>query len=141
MVGMVCQPCYMAGGHPEVGYVSRMTGVGPYFWGQIRVCCPECAAELVVGLLVEHLQDQHGMVQVLLYMAILQVPYPSLYRVSLPRAAGSAGCPVESCKGQATTRTKLWISLLHLCVQDTIVFMEEGDRPFCPACDIFVPWS
>ena len=34
MVGMVCKPCNMSGGHLEVAYVRRMMGVGLYFWEQ-----------------------------------------------------------------------------------------------------------
>ena len=31
MMGVVCQPCYMADGHLEAEYVRRMTGVGLSF--------------------------------------------------------------------------------------------------------------
>ena len=62
--------------------------------------------------------------------------------VSFPRAARSIRCPVEVCEGQETTRTNLWIHFVHRHVRDTIVMMEEGDRPHprCLVCDMFILW-
>ena len=42
-VGMVCQTCYMAGGHSGAAYGRRMMEVGTSFWERQRewVRCPE----------------------------------------------------------------------------------------------------
>ena len=68
---------------------------------------------------------------------------PRIYRLSLPRAAGSIGFPVGDCEGQATMRTNLWIHFVHFHVQDTVVIMKEGNRPHphCQTCEMFVPWA
>ena len=52
----------MAGKNLEEVYERIMTGVGPSFQGRQRerVCCPECAVDLVAGLLEEYHQYQHG---------------------------------------------------------------------------------
>ena len=45
--------------------------------------------------------------------------------------------------GGATSRTNLQVHFVHHHVWDTIVNLEEGNRPHpcCPNCDIFVPWA
>ena len=70
-------------------------------------------------------------------------PYLSLYRVSFPMAAGSIGCQVGGCKGQAMTHINLRIHFMHRHVQDTLVILEERNcpHPHCLACDMLVPWS
>ena len=62
---------------------------------------------------------------------------------SFPRAAGSVGCSVEGCKGQATTRTTPQIHFVHHHMQYKIVIMEEGNLPHnrCPAWDMIIPWA
>ena len=49
--------------------------------------------------------------------------------------------PVEGCLGGASNRTNLRVQFAHRHTQDTIVILEEGNRPYprCPQCDIF--WS
>ena len=40
-------------------------------------------------------------------------------------------------------RTNLHIHFFQCHMQDTLVIMEEGNRPHndCPECDIFVTWA
>ena len=66
-----------------------------------------------------------------------------IYRVYLPRAGGSVGFPVESCGGQATMCTNLWIHFVRHHVRNTIVMMEEGNRthPRFSDSGIFLPWA
>ena len=95
------------------------------------------------GFLDAHCQDYHGNYQPPQWTAPMTTPDPRLYRVSLPRAARSIGCPVGSCEGRATTRTNLQIHFVYRHVRDTVVIMEEVNHPYpcCPACEIFVSWA
>ena len=76
-------------------------------------------------------------------MTPLDTQDPRLYRVSFPREAGSIVCPVGVYKGWLMTRTNLWIHFFHCHMQDTLVILEEENRPHPrrPACDMFVPWE
>ena len=115
-------------------------GEGPLFRKrqQERVHFPECAAELA-----SHCQDQHGTGRDPQRLKTPQPLDPRIYIVSFPRAAGPIGFPVEGCKGQAMMCTNLRIHFLHLHVQDTILILEEGNRPHpCyPDCNMFMPWA
>ena len=68
-----------------------------------------------------------------------------MYMVSFPIAAGYLGFIVGGYKGQVTTRTNLLIHFVHCHMGDTVVILEEGNRPHprCPAwpgpaCGMFV---
>ena len=49
-------------------------------------------------------------------------------------------CPVEGCLGGASNRSNLPVHFAHRHVRDTIVILEEGNRPYprCPKCDVSV---
>ena len=97
MLGMVFQPFGMYGEHSDHAYERKMTGARPYFLErkQERVHCPECAANLLEWLLEENCQAQNGTSWVTQWEATPQPMEPRLYMVSLPRADGSIGYPVE----------------------------------------------
>ena len=122
-----------------------MTGIGPYFQEQQRerVRCPDFEVELVVVLLDAHGQTYHVKERPSQGMAPLTKPGPRLYRVSLPRSTRSIGCPVGECEERATTCTNICIHFIHHHMRDTVMIMEEGNRPHprCPYCDMSVPWA
>ena len=62
------------------------------------------------------------------------------YRVSLPKHMLRLRCPVEGCMGGASNRTNLRVHFSYRHVRDTIVILEEGNRPYpqCPKCVIFM---
>ena len=145
-VGTVCRTCYIVDGHSEAAYTRRMTGVVPSFRERQRerVQCPECELELTAGSLTAHRQAQHGKERPPQWATPHATPDPRLYnRVSFPRASRSIGCPVEVCEGRVTTRTNLRIHFVHRHMWNTIVILEEGNRPHprCPSCDMFIPWA
>ena len=62
------------------------------------------------------------------------------YRVSLPKSLRRIQCLVEGCLGGASNWTNLRVHFAHHHVRNTIVIMEEGNRPYPrrPRCDMFV---
>ena len=45
------------------------------------------------------------------------------------------------CEGRATMHTNLWIHFVHHYVRDTVVILDEGNRPhpIFLSCDMLVP--
>ena len=62
------------------------------------------------------------------------------YRVSLPKAITCLRCPVAGLQWGAPRCTNLQVQFAHHHVKDSIVILEEGNRPYphYPKCDIFV---
>ena len=52
----------------------------------------------------------------------------SIYGI-LPRADRSIGCPVGVCEERTMVRNNLWIHFVHCHLLDTVVILEEGNRP------------
>ena len=52
------------------------------------------------------------------------------YRVSLPKRLLRLWCLVEGCLGGASNRINLRVHFAHHHVRDTIVILEEGNRPY-----------
>ena len=129
MMRIFFQPRSMDVSHSEADYERRMIGVGLSCWEQKQdqVCCLECTADLAVGSLEAHLQDQDETGQAPQREATLQPPEPRIYMVSFPRAASYIGFPVEACKGWMKMHTKLQIHFVHHHMWDAIVIMEEGN--------------
>ena len=62
------------------------------------------------------------------------------YRVFFPKRLLRIRCPVEGFLGGASNRANLRVHFAHRHAQDTIVILEEGNRPYprCPQFDMFV---
>ena len=97
------------------------------------------------GSLADHEQAQKGKKRPPQWETPPYTPYPSLYRVSYPIAAGFIGFIEGGCKGRVMMRTNLHIHFVHRHMGNTVLILEEGNRPhpFCPAwngpaCDMFV---
>ena len=103
----------------------------------------ECAVDLAARFMVSHRQVQHGMGWGIKWDSTPHPPCPRLYRVSLTRAAGYVGCPVDGCERRARTHTNLQINFVHRHVQETIVILEEGNRPLprLSSSNMFLPWA
>ena len=68
---------------------------------------------------------------------------PQIYCVSFLCTAGPRQCIVEGFQGRAATQTGLRMHFLHCHVRDTDVFVNEVNlhHPWCPCCDMMVPWA
>ena len=57
-----------------------------------------------------------------------------IYRVSLPKMMAQLMCLVEGYWGEVTNRTNPQVQFAHHNVRETIVILEEGNRPYtrCP---------
>ena len=91
-------------------------------------------------MLLTHCQFQHSVVR-----GTRRVPPPPSgetqnYRVCFPKRLWRLWCPVEGCLGGASNQTNLWVHFAHLQAQDTIMILEEGNRPNprCTQCDMFM---
>ena len=51
------------------------------------------------------------------------------YWLSLSKIMAQLKCPVVRCQGETTNRTNLRVHFVHHHVKDTIVILEEGNRP------------
>ena len=62
------------------------------------------------------------------------------YRVSFWKTLLQLRCPVSGCLGGASNWSNLQVHFMHRHLKDTIMILEEGDRPYprCPKCDMFV---
>ena len=62
------------------------------------------------------------------------------YRVYFPKRLLRMRCPVEGCLGGASNRINIRVNFAHFHARDTIVILEEGNRPYprLPQCDMFV---
>ena len=62
------------------------------------------------------------------------------YQVSFPEEFTHLQHPMVGYQGGGTNRTNLQVHFMHCHVRDTIVILEEGNRPYpCfPTCDMFV---
>ena len=65
-----------------------------------------------------------------------------MYLMLLPAAVGLQDGPVEGYRGRAATIMVLGVHLLPIHVRYTLVILDEGNlpHPWCPRCDILVPW-
>ena len=68
--------------------------------------------------------------------------YPSLYRVSLPRATGSIGCPMGSSRGGQRRAPTLGYTSCKATCGTKYWFWSKGTAPppLCMACDMLVHW-
>jgi hypothetical protein len=107
------------------------------------VVCPICEKDLAQSSLAHHMRVQHGRTSGGSGFdppEVIGAP-PAEYRVSFPKTATLADCPVEGCPGKATSRTNLRAHFMYRHVCDTIVILDEGSYPHprCLSCDMFVP--
>ena len=74
-----------------------------------------------------HLHIQHGVGR-------------ETYRVYFPKYLLQLRCLVEGCLGWALRQTNLNIHFVHRHIRDTVLILEEGNRPYprCSQCDMFV---
>ena len=114
------------------------------FWERHRrrVHCLECRVEVTAGLLLLHHQI-HNRVSWGDHPPPLPPPprvEAQTYRVSLPKRLLRLRCLVEGCLGWDSNRTNLQVHFAHCHVQDTILILYEGNRPYplCPKCNMFV---
>ena len=63
------------------------------------------------------------------------------YHMAFPAKGDPQSCLVEGCLVRAATRTAMRVHFLHQYVWDTVVILEEGNRPhpWCLQCDMLVP--
>ena len=56
---------------------------------------------------------------------------------------GLKDLPVEGWQGRVVTRTGIHVHLIQQHVQDTMKILDEGNlpHPWCPLCDMLLPWS
>ena len=112
-------------------------GTGPTFWWKqcSRVECLECGFEVVVVLLMMHCHIHYGIGQGVRGGAS-PPPHPTppveaqTYRVSFPKHMFRLQCLLEGCLGGASNWTNLRVRFAHLHAQDTIVILEEGNKPY-----------
>ena len=112
-VGMVCQPCRVAGVRSDKSYTRMMTREGVSFkerkWE--RVSCPECGKELEKRSLVTHRQNHHGVAKWRLGLEGDEADgggdKPRTYRMAFPTRAGPRPCTVKGCSGRASTWTAM----------------------------------
>ena len=61
-------------------------------------------------------------------------------KMNSPTKDGRRRCPGEGCPGVLATRAAMRVHFVHRHVHDTVVILEEGNRPLprCPRCDLQV---
>ena len=67
---------------------------------------------------------------------------PRIYCMAFPAKGGPWICPVEGFPGRLATKTAMQVHFLHRHFMDTVVILEEVNlpHPWCPRCDMLVPW-
>ena len=67
---------------------------------------------------------------------------PRNFSLAFLTKAGHMYCPVEGNSGWAAMRAAMRVHLWHRHIRDTVVIVEEGNfpHPWCPLCDMLVPW-
>ena len=111
-------------------------GKGPIFLEHqgSRVECPECGVEVAALFLLIHFQSQHrvgGETGVGVSPPPPRVPpgESQTYLVSFPKHLSQLRYQVAGCLGGSSSRTNLQIHFAHRHMWDTIVILEEGNRP------------
>jgi hypothetical protein len=143
-VAMTCTPGYIHGRVASPVYKRRREGGGLSYQARQRqrVACSICGVDLSAGLLVSHMQTQHG-VAAPDDIGHADAPgrAPAVYRVSFPRALRVRECPVEGCPGSAVSTSSLRRHFMHRHPSDTLVILEEGSVPLprCEHCGMHVP--
>ena len=125
--------CQAAVTQSEAAYKQQMIGVGLYHQERqrVRVQCPECGEEMVLGLLLVHLKTQHRKATLGRCHWVISAPggEPHTYKMGLPTAGVPRNCPVKGCWGQAAKYTAMQVHLLHQHVRYTVIILEEGNLP------------
>ena len=149
-VGIVYRACRVAGVWEEEAYTRRMKGEDRSFEEQEqereRVLFQECGKELAKGSLVMHRQTQNGVDKGRLRSEVNKTnegDKTRTYRLAFPAKAGPRPFPAEGCSGWASTQTEIKVQFWHRHIRDTVVILEEGNllQPWCPLCDMLVPWK
>ena len=93
--------------------------------------------------LAAHRQSQHGIGRGPQWEEKPPPTDPQTYQVSFPKTAELAECPVKIYRGWETRRNNIWIHFVYRLVRDTIIILEEVNRPHphFPDWFMFVPWS
>ena len=129
MVFRLCQAEWM---QSEAAYGIRMMGVGPLYWErhQCRIQCTECGEEMELGLLVVHMQTQHGIKEKDICSWESTAPGEThTYMMAFPTAGVLRDYPIEGCPGRAATRTAVQVHFFHRHVRDNVIILEEGNIP------------
>ena len=99
---------------------------------------------MVDGLMAGHMKLQHGISvdERWSWLTSSMRGEPRTYRMSFLSKGGPQSFSVEGCPKQAATRTAMQVHFLHRNFRNTVVILEEGSppHPWCPRCDILVPW-
>ena len=81
---------------------------------------------MAAGLLAVHQETHHGVDSggSRKWETLPSDAEPRKYRVSFPTVVGLWECPVEGCRGRATTRMAMRVHFLHRHIRDTMVILE-----------------
>jgi len=140
---MTCTPGYIATHQSDSVYNRRVGGGGEDFRARQRrrVECPECGKPLAAASLPQHLLSQHGMVGPSSQgEETRSYDQQAEYRVSFPPTLHSRPCPVDGCRGSATSPYNLRKHFASRHPSDVIVILQEGTVPLarCELCDMHV---
>lgn len=143
METMTCTPGYISSQVSSQAYKRRMDGTGLSYreHKRRRVNCSTCGKDLAAGSLAQHMRVQHGQhPEDGIGRADAPGRQPAEYRVSFPKTATRAQCPVAGCPGTATSWSNLRRHFAHRHPDDTVTILEEGSTPLpkCERCGMHV---